>query len=100
MYNTFGFSTVLIISELQKVLFLAPSVCGFLFMYEISRELLNGSAPNSQGRRVWSLTWTSLKVKVKGQGHQEQNQHFLALSAACVWFMFGKTALASSLKFD
>jgi len=32
-------------------------------------EPLNGFAPNSQGRRVWSLTRTSLNVrsKVKGQ---------------------------------
>jgi len=58
-------------SELCEVLFLALSVT-FLFVYEISLELLNGFAPNSQGRRVWSLTQTSLKVKIKGQGHQEQ----------------------------
>jgi len=24
------------------------------------------------GRYVWSLAWTSLKVKIKGQGHQGQ----------------------------
>ena len=28
--------------ELRQVLFLAPSVCFFLFVYEISREPLNG----------------------------------------------------------
>jgi len=39
-------------SELRNVLFLAPSVCGFLFVYEISPESLNGCAPNSHGRRV------------------------------------------------
>jgi len=39
-------------SELRKVLFLAPSVCVFLFVYEIFREPLNGLAPNSHGRRV------------------------------------------------
>jgi len=39
------------------------------FVYEIPRELLNGFAPNSQGKHLWSLTWTILKVKVKGQGH-------------------------------
>ena len=44
----------------------------FLFVYEISREPLNGFAPNSQERRVWSLARVSLKVKVKGQGHQGQ----------------------------
>jgi len=41
-------------SELRKVLFLAPSVCVFLFVCEISRAL-NGLAPNSQGIRVWSV---------------------------------------------
>ena len=54
---TFYFLTHSIHSELRKVLFLAM---GFLFVYEISLELLNGFAPNSHG--------TSLKVK--GQGHQ------------------------------
>jgi len=44
----------------------------FLFVYKVSREPLNGSAPNSQGRLVWSIAWTSLNVKVKGQGHQRQ----------------------------
>jgi len=58
-------------SELQKVLFLAPSVCGFsvcvfLLVYEISPELLNRFAPNSHGRRVWSLA--QMSSKVKGQG--------------------------------
>ena len=37
---------------------------GFLFVYEISREPLNGFVLNSHGRRVWSLARTSLKVKV------------------------------------
>ena len=54
-------------SELCKVLFLALSVT-FLFVYEISREPLNGFAPNSQGRRVWSLARTSSKVKVNFGG--------------------------------
>ena len=31
--------------ELQQVLFLAPSVCSFLFAYEIAWELLNGFVP-------------------------------------------------------
>jgi len=54
--------------ELRKV-DVFGAVCDFLFVYEIFRELLNGFAPNSQGRRVWFLVGTSLKVKVKGQGH-------------------------------
>jgi len=56
-------------SELREVMFLALSVT--FLLYEISREPqpLNGFAPNSQGRRVWSLAQISLNVKVKGQGH-------------------------------
>jgi len=41
------------------------SLC--FFVYEMSREPLNGSAPNSHGRRVWSLARMSLKVMVKSQ---------------------------------
>jgi len=79
-----------------RVCFWRPQ-SGFLFVYEISREPLNGFAPNSLGRRVLSRVGTSLKVKVKGQGHRGQKTNFSALSAAgCVRFMFGKTSLASS----
>ena len=56
-------------SELRKVLFLAPSVCGFLLVYKISREPLNGFASNSHGRHV----------KVKSQGQKGQKRHFSAL---------------------
>jgi len=80
-------------SELHKVLFLALSVT-FLFVYEISPELLNGFAPNSHGRRVWSLTQTCLKVKVT----RDKKRHFSALLAAYMRFMFGKTSLASSVE--
>jgi len=38
-----------------------------LFVYEISREPLNGFAPNSQERRIWSLARRNSKVRVKGQ---------------------------------
>ena len=69
----------------------------FSFVYEIFRESLNRFAPNSHGRRAWSLARTSLKVKVKDQDDQGQKRHFSALSAACVRFMFGKTSLACSL---
>jgi len=69
----------------------------FLFVYEISREPLNGFAPNSHGRRVWSVARTSLKVTVKGQGQQGQNGIFRPLRRpACMRFMFGKTYLAFS----
>jgi len=67
----------------------------FLFVYEISLKLLNIFAPNAHGRHVWSLAQMSLKVKVKGQGHQGQKSIF-GPSAACVWFMFGETSLDSS----
>jgi len=70
----------------------------FLFVYEISREPLNGFAPNSHGRRVWSLARRSLKVKVKVvyQDHQGQKRHAVC---ACVRFVFGKTSLASSFRY-
>jgi len=74
------------------------TVEGSVFGTVSLRELLNGFVPNSHGRCVWSLAQTSLKVKVKvkGQGHQEEKRHFLALSATCMRFMFGKTSLVSS----
>jgi len=56
-----------------------PSVCAFLFVYEISREPLNRFAPNSHGRRLWFLAWMTLKVNVKGQGLHKQKLHFSAL---------------------
>jgi len=65
----------------------------FLFVYEISPELLNGCAPNSHGRCVWSLAWTSLKVNVT----RDKKMAFLAFLMDCVQFMFGKTSLASNL---
>jgi len=45
-----------------------------LYVYEISREPLNGFGPNSHGTHVWFLARTSLKVK--DQGHQGQKWHF------------------------
>jgi len=57
-------------SELRKVLFLeSSSVWGFLFLYKISWEPLNGFTPNSHGRRV-------VPRSVKRQGHQGQKRHF------------------------
>jgi len=88
-------------SELRKVLFLALSVT-FLFVYEMSREPLNGYAPNSHGIRIWSLVRTSLKVKAKGQRSRSPGTKMAFRPfgrAACVRFMFGKTSIASSLSF-
>jgi len=45
---------------------------GFRQMYQ---EPVNRYVTNSQGRRVWSLAWTSLKVKV----------NFGGLHAVYVW---------------
>ena len=58
------------------------------FVCEISREPLNGFAPNSHRRSVWSLARTSLKVKVKGQDHQGKNcifGHFSGVRAVYIW---------------
>ena len=54
----------------------SSSFVGFLFVYEIPREPLNGFAPISEERRVWSLARASLNVKskVRGQGHQGQKR--------------------------
>jgi len=71
------------------------AVCDFLFVYKISREPLNGFTPNSHRRRVWSLAWMSLNIKVKGQRSPGTKLHFPALSAACMRFVFGKTSSAS-----
>jgi len=51
-----------------------------LFVCEISLELLNRFAPNSKGRRAWSRAWTSLNVKVKGQGNHWQKRGFRQIS--------------------
>ena len=87
-------------SELRKVLFLALSVT-FLFVYEISWEPLNGFAPNSQERRVWSLARMSLnvKVKVKGQGHEGQKTAFRPFWRPVYSLCLVKTPLASSCVF-
>jgi len=77
------------LSELRKVLFLAPSVCIVLFVYEMYREPLNEFAPNSHAKRVWSLARTSLKVK--GQRSRSPGTktaffgHFGGLRAVYVW---------------
>ena len=67
--------------------FLAPSVCGFCLCMNYLGEPLNGFEPDSHGRRLWSLTQTSLKVK--GQDHQGQKRYFFgsfgSLRAVYVW---------------
>jgi len=78
-------------SELHKVLFFELSVT--VFLSEISQEPLNGFVPNSHGRRVWSLAWTSWRSR----SPRTKKRHCPALSAACARFMIGKTSLASGL---
>ena len=65
MHSCSNLTVITARNELRKVV-LALFVT-FLFVYEIYPEPLNALAPNSQGRRVWSLAQTSLKVKVKWQ---------------------------------
>jgi len=55
-----------------------------LFVYEISWELLNRFVPNSHGKHVWSLARTSLKVRVKGQGHRDKKTAFSAAYGSCL----------------
>jgi len=86
-----------ICSELQKVLFLAPSVCGFLCVWNIS-----GTAEWICTKFTRKTCLVPLMDKFEGQGQrwrsQGQKRHFSALLAACVWFMFIKTSLASSYR--
>jgi len=74
--------------ELREVLFFGAVCYRFWLVNQISREPLNGFAPNSPARRLWSLARTTLKVKVKGQGHHGQKKHFSVLSTACMRFIW------------
>ena len=58
--------------QLQVRFCFSATTCLFFsfFVNQISREPLNAFVPSSQGRRVWSLAWTSLNVKFRG--HQGQ----------------------------
>jgi len=68
-----------------------------LFVCEISREPLNGFAPNSHGRRAWSLARMILNVKVKGQRSRSpgtKTVFFGPFGGLCAVYVWGKTALA------
>ena len=85
-------------SELREVLFLAPSVCFFVFVWNISRTAERICAKFT--RKTYLVPRSD---KFEGQGQRskvkvtrDKKQHFSALLAACVRFMFGKTSLASS----
>jgi len=58
-------------------------------LFFFGANLLKGFAPNSHGRHVWSLVWTSLTVEVKGQGRWGQNiifGPFGGLRVVYVWY--------------
>jgi len=68
----------------------------------MSREPLNGFAPNSHGTRVWSLARTSLNLKVKVKGQRlkvmvtrDKKRHFPVIFRRPACGLFGKTSLAS-----
>jgi len=73
---------------LSCVRFCFGAVCDFLFVYEISQELLNAFVPNSQGRCVWFLAQMSLNAKVKGQGLQGQKRVFDAFASLRVVYVW------------
>jgi len=66
----------------------------FLFVYEISSETLNTFAPNSQRRRVWSLSRTSLNVKVKGQRSRLPGTKKRGFRRPACGLCFGKNTFA------
>jgi len=74
----------ILLPHASKVLFLALSVTFFVFLFvtQISLERMNGFAPNSQGKRVWSLARATLnnKVKAKHQGQEGQKTRYPLLS--------------------
>jgi len=77
-------------SKLHKVLFLVLSVT-FLFVYEISREPLNRSVPNSHGRRLISRS-----DELECQGHQGQKNNIFWPFWWPVYSLFGKTSSGST----
>ena len=77
MLSIFGRAAITLVIGQQSGFGCFGAVCD-IFVYEISQEPLKGFAPNSQGRRVWSLFRMSLDVKVKGQKSKSQGtkKHF------------------------
>jgi len=69
---------------MEGSVFGAVSLWFFLFVFEISPELLNRFAPNSHGTCGWSLAWTSLKVKVTRE-KSDIFGHFGSLCVVYVW---------------
>jgi len=79
-------------NELWKVLYFAPSACGFyVCVWNISR-----TAEWIFAKFTWKMCLVPRLDEFEGQGHQGQKTVFLALSVACVRFMSRKTSLPSS----
>ena len=62
-----GYTQLLPHASNDQFLALSVTFSFFLFVHQISREPLNGFAPNSQERRVQSIARSILNVKVKDQ---------------------------------
>jgi len=89
-YDFYCFKYFTARSELRKVLFLAPSVCGFLVcVWNIS-----GTAEWICAEFTQKTCLVSRSEEFEGQGQKSKDKAIrdkkgiLALSAACVQFMF------------
>jgi len=74
----------------------AVSLCFFACVWNISGTAERICAKFTRKTCLIPRSDDFWRSEVKGQGHQGQRRHFSSLSVACVWFMFGKTSLASS----
>jgi len=76
-------------SELRQVLFLAPSVCGILFVYENVSGNAERICAKFTPKTYLVPRSNDFEVKIKGQGHQGQKRHFFCpfggLRAVYVW---------------
>jgi len=93
-HSSFDFGFIFIFaacSELGKVLFLALSVCAFLFVYEVCL----GTAERIHAKFTRKVCLFSRSDEFEGQGQRSKppgtkKMTFSALSSACVLFVFGK----------
>jgi len=86
-------------SELRKVLFLVPSVCGLC----LCMRYLGNLWMDLRQIHTEDVSLFRRSVEFEGQGQRSRSpgtkRHFSALSATCVRFVFIKTSLASSSHF-
>ena len=76
-------------SELRKVLFLAPSVCGVFFRV----RNISGTAERICAKFTRKTCLVPRWDEFEGQGQRSRSQrtkkrHFSAISVACVWFVW------------